>query len=85
MSYDEERDKLEGFLHKNNLPWPQFFDPAGKGATLIQSLGQPGPPAYWLIDRQGLVSDLNAHDNLEKKVKHLLEAKAKKSEPVSAK
>ena len=82
MSYDDERQTLEKFLKKNELPWPQFFDPAGKGAPLIQTLGQPGPPAYWLIDRQGLVSDLNTHYNLEKKVKQLLDANPK---PVSAK
>jgi peroxiredoxin len=81
MSYDEERETLEKFLRKNDLPWPQFFDSAGKDAPLIQSLGQPGPPAYWLIDRQGLVSDLNAHDNLEKKVKQLLDLKEAKPKP----
>ncbi len=81
MSYDEERETLEKFLRKNDLPWPQFFDPSGKAAPLIQSLGQPGPPAYWLVDRQGLVSDLNAHDNLEKKVKELLDSKEAKPKP----
>lgn len=83
MSYDEEREKLEKFLQKNELPWPQFFDSAGKDAPLIKSLGQPGPPAYWLIDRRGLLSDINAHDDLEKKVKKLLDTNAAKPKPVS--
>lgn len=81
MSYDQEREKLEKFLKRNALPWPQFFDPAGSDAPLFQSLGQPGPPAYWLIDREGRISDLNANDDLEKKVKQLLEAKEAKSTP----
>jgi peroxiredoxin len=85
ISYDEEREKLEKFLKKHNLPWPQFFDPAGKEAPLIKLLGQPAPPAYWLIDRDGLVSDLNAHDNLEKKVKQLLDTKVASPKPASAK
>ena len=85
MSYDEERKELENFLKKTVLPWPQFFDPAGREAPLIKSLGQPGPPAYWLIGRDGLVVDLNAHDNLEKKVRRLLDVKVEKPKPGSVK
>ncbi len=72
VSYDDQRETLDRFLQKHELPWPQFFDPAGTDAPLIQSLGQPGPPAYWLIDRQGVLSDVTAHRDLERKARRLL-------------
>jgi hypothetical protein len=72
LSYDTERDTLERFLKQNAIKWPQFFDVQGWDAPLIQSLGRPGPPAYWLIDRDGLLADVNARKDLEPKVKRLL-------------
>jgi thiol-disulfide isomerase/thioredoxin len=85
MSYDTERDRLEAFLKKKGLKWPQFFDVQGADAPLMQSLGSPGPPTYWLIDRQGLLADVNAREDLESKVKRLLvgdksDAKSEKPE-----
>ena len=81
ISYDVERDKLEKFLKKHGFAWPQFFDPGGKAAPLVQSLGQPGPPAYWLIDRQGSVADINARQDLEKKVQRLLALQPTQTKP----
>ncbi|MDB6029508.1 MAG: resA 1 [Verrucomicrobiales bacterium] len=72
VSYDTEREALEKFVKQNKIPWPQFFDTKGKESSLNQSMGAPGPPNYWLIDRQGLLVDVNAHENLEEKVKRLL-------------
>lgn len=72
LSYDTERGKLSSFVKNNALPWPQFFAPEGKEAPLLQGFGQPGPPSYWLVDREGVLVDVNAHDGLERKVKALL-------------
>ena len=72
LSYDTERARLENFVKENGLPWPQFFAPEGMDAPLISSFGQPGPPAYWLIDRNGVLVDVNAHRDLEQRVKRLL-------------
>lgn len=72
LSYDTERKRLATFVKNHALPWPQFFAPEGKDAPLIKAFGQPGPPAYWLIDRQGVLVDVNAHHDLERKVRALL-------------
>ena len=77
LSYDTEREKLSRFVKNSALPWPQFFAPEGKDAPLIKGFGQPGPPAYWLIDRDGLLVDINAHHDLEQKVKRLLARKSR--------
>ncbi len=72
LSYDTDRKRLERFVRNENLPWPQFFSPEGKNAALIRGFGQPGPPAYWLIDRGGILVDENADDHLEARIKRLL-------------
>jgi thiol-disulfide isomerase/thioredoxin len=72
LSYDTEREKLSRFVKNNALPWPQFFAPQGRDAPLIKAFGQSELPAYWLIDRGGILTDVNAHDGLERKVKALL-------------
>jgi peroxiredoxin len=72
LSYDTDSNRLKHFLEKNPMPWPQFFGAEGKDSPLIKSLGQPGPPAYWLIDRQGILRDVNAHEAMQEKVKRLL-------------
>jgi hypothetical protein len=75
LSYDTDRETLKHFLEKHQLPWPQYFDPEGKESALIKSFGQPGPPAYWLLDRQGVLTDVNAHEALQEKVERLLGSK----------
>lgn len=76
ISYDSDRSTLERYLAGTPLPWPQFFDAEGRDSSLALSLGQPGPPAYWLIDREGKVSDLNGFQELETKIEKLLAANA---------
>jgi thiol-disulfide isomerase/thioredoxin len=82
LSYDTERDTLETFLKTNALKWPQFFDVQGQDAPLMKSLGSPGPPAYWLIDRDGMLASVNAREDLEPKVKRLLAGRPGRSTSV---
>ncbi len=79
ISYDTERQDLERFVKKNELQWPQFFDAQGSGAAVVQKLGGPGPPSYWLIDQHGVLVDVNASSEMERKVKRLLGLKKERS------
>lgn len=72
ISYDTDKAVLKRFLKTNGMDWPQFYDDAGKNSAAVQTLGAPGPPAYWLIDRKGILVDVAAFDKLEDKVKRLL-------------
>ena len=72
FSYDSDKTTLERFVRKNKLNWPEYFHEQGRGSPLALKLGQPGPPAYWLIDPRGRLVDLNASHNLEAKVERLL-------------
>jgi hypothetical protein len=59
-------------LQKHPLGWPQFFDPQGIESEIALALGKPGPPAYWLINQEGFLVDINAKYKLNEKVDDLL-------------
>jgi len=72
VSLDSDKKKLEGFLAKNDMPWPQFFDGKGWKTSLAQEHGISSIPAMWLVDKEGNLVDQNARSGLEDKVKKYL-------------
>lgn len=80
ISYDQDRKALEKFVQKNSIPWPQFYSESGNEAPLVVEFGKPGPPAYWLVDRNGILADISGLNDMEKKVKRLLAEKIKTTE-----
>jgi thiol-disulfide isomerase/thioredoxin len=74
ISYDADRQTLESFIEKNAIPWPQFYSEEGYDAPLVKGFGKPGPPAYWLVGRDGRLAEISGWNDLEGKVKRLLAA-----------
>ena len=72
VSLDSDKKKLEDFLVKNDMPWPQFFDGKGWKTSLAQEHGISSIPAMWLVDKEGNLVDQNARSGLEEKVKKYL-------------
>ena len=72
ISLDSDKAKLEDFIAKNDMPWPQFFDGKGWKTSLAQEHGISSIPAMWLVDKKGNLVDQNARTNLEEKVKKYL-------------
>ena len=72
ISMDSNQAKLEDFLAKNDMPWPQFFDGKGWKTRLAQEHGISSIPAMWLVDKEGNLVDQNARSGLEGKVKKYL-------------
>ena len=72
ISMDSDKKKLEDFLAKNDMPWPQFFDGKGWKTSLAVEHGISSIPAMWLIDKKGNLVDQNARAGLEEKVKKYL-------------
>jgi thiol-disulfide isomerase/thioredoxin len=72
ISFDSDKGELEQFIKDKALRWPQYFD----GEWLENKFGVrwavEGIPQMWLVDREGVLRDLNARDDLEAKVKNLL-------------
>ena len=68
ISLDSDKSKLEDFISKNDMPWPQFFDGKGWKTSLAQEHGISSIPAMWLVDKDGNLVDQNARSDLEAKV-----------------
>ena len=72
ISLDSDKTKLEDFIAKNDMPWPQFFDGKGWKTSLAKEHGISSIPAMWLVDKKGNLVDQNARSDLEEKVKKYL-------------
>ena len=72
ISLDSDKEKLEDFLSKNDMPWPQFYDGKGWNTSLAKEHGISSIPAMWLVDKKGNLVDQNARSDLEEKVKKYL-------------
>lgn len=71
ISFDQDQDKLESFVAREKMAWPQHFDPSGQ-SKFGQEFGITGIPTMWLVDKKGNLRDLNARDDLAGKVEKLL-------------
>jgi len=76
ISLDFEFDAFKSTVEKNGMDWLQHFDGANPEGGWSRKYGIAGPPSLWLIDRKGVLRDINAHENLEEKLKKLLAEKA---------
>jgi len=72
ISFDEDQGALEKFVAKNKMPWPQFFDGQGWKNKFGQEFGINSIPAMWLVDKKGMLRDLNAREDLAGKVEKML-------------
>jgi thiol-disulfide isomerase/thioredoxin len=75
ISFDDDRKKLDDFVAKEKMAWPQYFDGKGWSNELGREFGINSIPAMWLIDKKGVLRELNARANLESKVEKLLAEK----------
>jgi len=72
ISSDDDREALEKFVKENRIPWPQYFDGKGELNQFAQQFDVGGIPTMWLVDRKGVLRDLNAVKNLTGKIEKLM-------------
>ncbi len=72
ISLDSDKDALERVIRKEEIRWPQYYDPAGATNRFAQAYGIRSIPVVWLVDKQGVLRHLNGRENQEEKVKALL-------------
>lgn len=72
ISFDDEKETLNAFTKRENMTWPQYFDGNGWDNVIGSRFGIGSIPAMWLVDRKGVLRDLNADDDLVEKVTSLL-------------
>jgi thiol-disulfide isomerase/thioredoxin len=72
ISFDRDLDKLKQVLTREKMTWPQYFEGAGEGNKYGEEFGITGIPTMWLVDKKGVLRELNARENLHAKVEKLL-------------
>jgi len=79
ISLDDDREKLESYLQKEGITWPQQFDGKGWENEIAQRYSIQSIPATFLIGRDGVIVATDLTENaLKAKVAALL------TEPVAA-
>jgi thiol-disulfide isomerase/thioredoxin len=72
ISFDEKKSALQGFVLKEKMAWPQYFDGKGWDNRMGSRFGIESIPTMWLVDKKGVLRDIDAREDLEGKVQKLL-------------
>ena len=72
INLDSNQKVLQRFIQKEEISWPQYFDPAGPTNRLAQEFGIRAIPVVWLVDRHGLLRYLNTSADREGQIEALL-------------
>jgi thiol-disulfide isomerase/thioredoxin len=75
INLDEDKDQMQRVLAKSNMTWPQSFDGKKWDGPLVERFGIMSIPTVWLVDKRGVLRDLNARGNLVERVEKLLQEK----------
>lgn len=69
ISLDHNKESLIRFIKARGITWPQYLD---ENNQISQRFEIDGIPTMWLINKQGLVVNMNARDDLQGNVEKLL-------------
>jgi thiol-disulfide isomerase/thioredoxin len=72
ISFDREIGKLKQIVEREKMDWPQYFEANGDSNKYGEEFGISGIPTMWLVDKKGVLRELNARDDLAGKVEKLL-------------
>ncbi len=72
LSFDQDKSKLEKFVAEKKMGWPQYFDGKGWQNKYGQEFGISSIPTMWLLDKKGILRDVNAREDLTAKVEKFL-------------
>ena len=72
INLDEDKAQMQRVLTAANMTWPQCFDGRKWESPLVSRFGIMSIPTVWLVDKRGVLRDLNARGNLVERVEKLL-------------
>jgi len=72
ISFDEKKAALQSFVLKEKMTWPQYFDGKGWNNAFGVKFGIESIPTMWLVDKKGVLRNVDARENLGAKVEKLL-------------
>ena len=75
INLDEDKERMQRVLTTSNMTWPQSFDGKKWEGAFIKRFGIMSIPTVWLVDKRGILRDLNARGNLVERVEKLLQEK----------
>ncbi len=72
ISFDKDKDRLLTFVKDHKMTWLQYFDGKVWENEFGKQFGIQGIPAMWLVDKKGILRDINARNKLAERVERLL-------------
>lgn len=72
INLDESVDALKDTIKKHGMTWPQHFDGGNPEGGWARKFGVTAIPTMWLVDKKGMLKELNAREDLASKVEKLL-------------
>ena len=75
INLDEDKAPMQRVLTSAHMTWPQSFDGQKWEGPLVSRFGIMSIPTVWLVDKRGVLRDLNARGNLVERVEKLLREK----------
>ncbi len=72
ISLDEDKAALESTLKSKGMDWPQSFDGKGWQSEVGTRFGVESIPAAWIVDKKGLVHEVDPESDLDAEIGKLL-------------
>jgi len=69
VSTDESKEIVIRFVKARGIRWPQYLD---ENREISNRWQIPGLPSMWLIDKKGVLVNMDARDDLQGNVEKLL-------------
>jgi thiol-disulfide isomerase/thioredoxin len=70
ISLDREQSALERIVAREKMKWPQYYQEGEN--KFAEQFGIESIPTMWLVDKKGVLRDVNARDDLAVKAEKLL-------------
>lgn len=72
LSFDQDKEKLLSVTKAKEMSWPQYFDGKGWQNKFGQRFGIDSIPTMWLVNKKGMLVNMEAREDLEENVEKLL-------------
>ncbi|HEY6183307.1 MAG TPA: redoxin domain-containing protein [Terriglobales bacterium] len=72
ISFDKEREALISVMKAEDVRWPQYFDGLGWENRIGQAFQISSIPTMWIVDKKGVLRDINGRQRLTAKIEKLL-------------
>ena len=72
INFDDAKEPFAKLLQRERLPWPNYFDGKGWENKFGAEYEITSLPMLWLVDKKGILRDVNALRDLDRKIESLL-------------